>query len=157
MLWISLARTMVSKIENYLIQNFWTDVSNSSRTNACSFWADHSSIKPMITVQSIRRTMHADNFNTHFKNVFDLISSSFTTDSSLLWKGQESKYTFIEFQRIDLIKLLIPLFDKTVMDVLVFNWRLVRLALLHIVDSLLFTLNDYCSRWPETCRGYPCI
>ena len=78
------------------------------------------------------------------KNVPDLISSSFTGDSSLLWKGQESIYTFKfkDVQRIDLMTLLISLSDKTGMDILGFDRKLVRIAGEHIVDSLLCIIND---------------
>ena len=38
--------------------------------------------------------MGAKDFNIYFKNVPDVITSSFTDDSTLLWKGQESIYTF---------------------------------------------------------------
>ena len=63
--------------------------------------------------------MSAEEFNIYFKNVPDLISSSFTGESSLLWKGQESIYTFKfkDVQRTDLMTLLISLFDKTGMDI----------------------------------------
>ena len=75
-------------------RKYFTDVSNSSRTNPRSFWAELCSIIPKINIKSIPRHMSAEEFNIYFKNVPDLISSSFTGDSSLLWKGQESIYTF---------------------------------------------------------------
>ena len=88
--------------------------------------------------------MSAEDFNIYLKNVPDLISSSFTGDCSLLWKGQESMYMFkfIDVERNDLIELLISLSDKTVMDILGFDRRLVRIAGEHIVDSLLCIMND---------------
>ena len=88
--------------------------------------------------------MSAKEFNIYFKNVPDLISSSFTGDTSLLWKGQEGIYTF-QFkyvQHIDLMTLLISLFDKTGMDILGFDRKLVRIAGEHIYDSLLCIIND---------------
>ena len=88
--------------------------------------------------------MSADDFNIYFKNVSDLISSSFTGESSLLWKGQQSIYTFKfkDMHRFDLVKLLISLSDKTGMDILGFDRRLVRIAGEHIVDSPLCIIND---------------
>ena len=41
-------------------------------------------------IKSIPGNMCTEEFNIYFKNAPDLISSSFTGDSSLLWKGQES-------------------------------------------------------------------
>ena len=95
-------------------REYFTDVSNSSRTNARSFWTELSSIIPKINVKSIPRNMSAEDFNIYFKNVPDLISSSFTGDCSLLWKGQESIYMFkfTDVERNDLIELLISLSDK---------------------------------------------
>ena len=118
-------------------KEYFTNVCNSSRTNPRSFWAELSSIIPKTNVKSIPRNMNAEDFNIYFKNVPDLISS-------LLWKGQESiyKFKFIDLQRNDLINLLLSLCDKTGMDVLGFDQRLVRLAGEHIVDSLLCIIND---------------
>ena len=125
-------------------KEYFTNVSNSSCTKPRSFWEELSSIIPKINVKSIPRNMNAEDFNIYFKNVPDLISSSFAGDSSLLWRGQESKYTFkfIDVQRNDLINLLLSLSDKTGMDILGFDRRLVRLAGEHIVDSLLCIIND---------------
>ena len=125
-------------------REYFTDVSNSSRTNPRSFWTELSSIIPKINVKSIPRNMSAEDFNIYFKNVPNLISSSFTGDCSLLWKGQESidMFKFADVERNDLIELLISLSDKTGMDILGFDRRLVRLAGEHIVDSLLCIIND---------------
>ena len=125
-------------------REYFTDVSNSSRTNPRSFWTELRSIIPKINVKSIPRNISAEDFNIYFKNVPDLISSSFTGDCSLLWKGQESIYMFkfTDVERNDLIELLISLSDKTGMDILGFDRRLVRLAGEHIVDSLLCIIND---------------
>ena len=38
--------------------------------------------------------MGVEDFNIYFKNVPDVITSSFTNGSSVLGKGQESIYTF---------------------------------------------------------------
>ena len=125
-------------------REYFTDVSNSSRTNPRSFWAELGSIIPKINIKSIPRNMSAEEFNIYFKNVPDLISSSFTGDSSLLWGGQESIYTFRfkDVQCIDLMTLLISLSDKTGMDILGFDRKLVRIAGEHIFDSLLCIIND---------------
>ena len=125
-------------------REYFTDVSNSSGTNPRSFWAELGSIISKINIRSIPRNMSAEEFNIYFKNVPDLISSSFTGDSSLLWKGQASIYTFKfkDVQRIDLMTLLISLSDKTGMDILGFDRKLVRIAGEHIVDSLLCIIND---------------
>ena len=74
-------------------------------------------------IKSIPGNMCTEEFNIYFKNAPDLISSSFTGDSSLLWKGQESIYTFKfkDVQRIDLMTLLISISDKTGMDILGFD------------------------------------
>ena len=125
-------------------REYFTDVSNSSRTNPRSFWAELGSIIPKINIKSIPRNMSVEEFNIYLKNVPDLISSSFTGDSSLLWKEQESIYTFKfnDVQCIDLMTLLISLSDKTGTDILGFDRKLVRIAGEHIVDSLLCTIND---------------
>ena len=49
---------------------------------------------------------------------------------------------FLDVQRNDLIELLISFSDKTGMDILGFDRRLVRIAGEHIVDSLLCIIND---------------
>ena len=51
-------------------------------------------------------------------------------------------FKFTDVERNDLIELLISLSDKTGMDILGFDRRLVRLAGEHIVDSLLCIIND---------------
>ena len=60
-------------------------------------------------MKSIPKGMGADDFNIYFKNVPDFITSSFTDDSSLLWKGQENIYTFKfnDIPWVDLLQLLI--------------------------------------------------
>ena len=138
-----LRNTVTDMIKNRK-REYFTDVSNSSRTNPRSFWAELGSIIPKINIKSIPRNMSAEEFNIYFKNVPDLISSSFTGESSLLWKGQESIYTFKfkDVQRTDLMTLLISLSDKTGMDILGFDRKLVKIAGEHIVDSLLCIIND---------------
>ena len=65
-------------------------------------------------------------------------------------------FKFIDVERNDLIKLLVSLSEKTGMDILGFDRRLVRLAGEHFVDSLLwFPFKRYFSRWLETRQGYP--
>ena len=86
-------------------------------------------------------------------NMNKFITSSFTDDSSLLWKGQESIYTF-EFnaiQRADILQLFISLSDKTGMDILGFYRELIKIAGHHIADSLLYIINDSLSNglFPE--------
>ena len=97
--------------------------------------------------------MGAEDFNIYFKNVPDVITSSFTDDSSLLWKGQESIYTFKfnDIQRSDLLDLFISLSDKTGMDILGFDRKLIKIAGHHIADSLLYIINDSLSNgvFPE--------
>ena len=139
-----LRNSVTDMIKKNRKKEYFTNVRNSSRTNPRSFWEEFSSIIPKINVKSIPRNMNAEDFNIYFKNVHDLISSSFVVDSSLLWKGQESIYTFmfIDVQRNDLINLLLSLSDKTGMDILGFNRRLVRHAGEHIVDSLSCIIND---------------
>ena len=44
----------------------------------------------MMNMNSIPKGMGAEDFNIYFKNVPHVITSSFTDDISLLWKGQES-------------------------------------------------------------------
>ena len=82
-------------------------------------------------------------FNIYFKNVPDVITASFTDDSTLLWKGQESIYTFKfkEIQRTDLLRLFTLLSDKTGMDILGFDRKLIKISGQHIVDSLLYIIN----------------
>ena len=43
---------------------------------------------PKINMKSIPKDMGAKDFNIYFKNVPDVITSSFTDDNTLLWKGQ---------------------------------------------------------------------
>ena len=104
-------------------------------------------------MKSIPKGMGAEGFNIYFKNVPDVITSSFTDDSSLLWKGQESIYTFKfnDIQRADLLQLFISLSDKTGMDILGFDRKLIKIAGHHIADSLLYIINDSLSNriFPE--------
>ena len=82
-------------------------------------------------------------FNIYFKNVPDVITSSFSDDSTLLWKGQESIYTFKfkEIQRTYLLRLFTSLSDKTGMDIMGSDRKLIKMSGQHIVDSLLYIIN----------------
>ena len=95
-------------------------------------------------MKSIQKDMGVKDFNIHFKNVPDIITSSSTDDSTLLWNGRESKYKFKfnEFQRTDLLRLVTLLSDKTRMDTMEFDRKLIKIAGQHIVDSLLYIIND---------------
>ena len=101
-------------------------------------------------MESIPRNVSVEDFNIYFKNVPDLVSPSITGESSSLWKGRQSicTFKFKDVHRIDLVKLLISLSDKTGMDILGFDRRLVRIAGKHIVDSLLCIIND--PLWNDT-------
>ena len=114
---------------------------------------DPNNVIPKINMKSIPKGMGAEDFNIYFKNVPDVITSSFTDDSSLLWKGQESIYTFKsnDIQRLDLLELFISLSDKTGMDILGFNRKLIKIAGHHIADSILYIINDSLSNgvFPE--------
>ena len=66
---------------------------------------------------------------------------------TVLYCGRDRKvyiytFKFKDVQRIDLMALLISLSDKTGMDILGFDRKLVRIAGEHIVDSLLCIIND---------------
>ena len=104
-------------------------------------------------MKSIPKGMGAEDFNIYFKNVPDVITSSFTDDSSLLWKGQKSLYTikFNDIQRADLLQLFISLSDKTGIDILGFDRKLIKIAGHHMADSLLYIINDCLSNgiFPE--------
>ena len=95
-------------------------------------------------MKSIQKDMGVKDFNIHFKNVPDIITTSFTDDNTLLWKGQESIHTFKfdEIRRTDLLRLATLLSDKTRMDTIEFDRKLIKIAGQHIVDSLLYIIND---------------
>ena len=125
-------------------REYFSEVSNSLRSSPRSFWSELNTTIPKINMKSIPKSMGAKDFNIYFKNVPDVITSSFTDDSTLLWKSQESIYTFKfnEIQRTDLLRLFTLLSDKTGMDILGFVWKLIKIAGHHIVDSLLYIIND---------------
>ena len=54
-------------------KEYFTDVSNSLRTNPCSFWTERSSIIPKTNVKSIPRNTSREDFNIYFKSVPDLM------------------------------------------------------------------------------------
>ena len=82
--------------------------------------------------------------NLYFKNVPDVITSSLTEDSFLHGRVRKkhvllnsmivSKRTFYDF--------FISLSDKTGMDILGFDRKLIMIAGQHIADSLLYIIND---------------
>ena len=94
---------------------------------------------PKINMKSIPKDMGAKDINIYFKNVPDVITSSLTGNSTLLWKVQESIYTFKfnEIQRTDLLRLFTLLSDKTGMDILEYDRKLIKIAGQYVVDSLL--------------------
>ena len=134
-------------------REYFNEVSHSLRTSPRSFWSKLNSVIPKINMKSIPKGMGAEDFYIYFKTVPDIITSSFTDDSSLLWKGQESIYTFKfnDIQRSDLLELFISLSDKTGMDILGFDRKLIKIAGHHIADSLLYIIIDSLSNgvFPE--------
>ena len=121
-------------------REYFKEVSHSLR----SFWSELNNVIPKINMKSIPKGMGAEDFNIYFKNIPDVITFSFADDSSLLWKGQESIYTFEfnDIQRADPLELFISLSDKTGMDILGFDRKLIKITGHHIADSLLYIIND---------------
>ena len=134
-------------------REYFNEVSHSLRTSPRSFWSELNNVIPMVNIISIPKGMGAEDFNIYFKNVPDVITISFTDASSLQWKGQESVYTFKfnDIQRTDLLRLFISLSDKTGMDILGFDRKLIKIAGHPIADSLLYIINDSLSNgvFPE--------
>ena len=137
-------RNTITDIIKNRKREYFSEVSNSLRSSPRSFWSELNTMIPKINMKSIPKDMGAKDFNIYFKNVPDVITSSFTDDSTLFWKGQESIYTFKfnEIQRTDLLRLFTLLSDKTGMDILGFDRKLIKIAGQHIVDSLLYIIND---------------
>ena len=77
------------------------------------------------------------------KMASNVITSSFTDHSTLLWKDQESIYTFKfnEIQRTDRQRLFTLLSGKSGMDILGFDRKLIKIAGQHIVHPLLYIIN----------------
>ena len=128
---------------------YFSEVINSSRTSPRSFRSELTTMIPKVDMKSIHKDMGANYFDIYFQNVPDVITSSFTDDSTLLWKCQESLYTFKfnEIQRTDLLRLFTLLLDKTGMDILGFDRKLIKIAGQHIVDSFLYIINDSLFNW----------
>ena len=137
-------RNTITDIIKNRKREYFSEVSNSLRSSPRSFWSELNTMIPKINMKSIPKDMGAKDFYIYFKNVPDVITSSFTDDRTLLWKGQESIYTFKfnEIQRTDLLRLFTLLSDKTGMDILGFDWKLIKIAGQHIFDSLLYIIND---------------
>ena len=85
--------TMTDIIKNRK-REYFSEVSNSLPSSPRSFWSELNTMIPKINMKSIPKDMGAKDFNIYLINVPDVITSSFTDDSTLLWKGQESIYTF---------------------------------------------------------------
>ena len=86
-------------------REYFNEVSHSLRTSPRSFWSELNNVILKSNMKSIPKGMGAEDFNIYFKDVPDVITSSFIDDSSLLWKCQESIYTFKfnNIQRADLL------------------------------------------------------
>ena len=97
-------RNTITDIIKNRKREYFSEVSNSLRSSPRSFWSELNTMIPKINMKSIPKDMGAKDFDIHFKNVPDVITSSFTDDSTLFWKGQESIYTFKfnQIQRTDL-------------------------------------------------------
>ena len=157
-------RNTISHIIENRKREYFSEVSNSLRSSPRSFRSELNHMIPKINIKSIPKDMGAKNFNIYFKNVPDVTTSSFTDDSSLFWKGQESIYTFKfnEIQRADLLRLFTLQSNKTGMDILGFDRKLIKIAGQHIVDSLLYIINDFLlngtftGEW-KLCQGDSCI
>ena len=95
-------------------REYFSGVSNSLRSSHRSFWSEPNTMIPKINTKSIPKDKGAKDFNIYFKNVPDVITSSFSDDITLSWKGQESIYTFKsnEIQRTDLLRLFTLLSEK---------------------------------------------
>ena len=95
-------------------------------------------------MDSIPKGMWAEDFKIYLKNVPDVITTSFTDDSSMLWKGQESIYILLNSMifRGGPFTTFMSLSDTTGMDILGFDRKLIKIAGHRIADSLLDIIND---------------
>ena len=83
-----LRNSITGMIKNRKMEYF-NEVSHSLRTSPRSFGSELNNVIPKINMKSIPKGMGAEDFNIYFKNVPDVITSSFTDDSSLLWKARK--------------------------------------------------------------------
>ena len=87
-------------------REYFSEVSNSLRSSPRSLWSELNTTIPKIDIKLIPRDIGAKHLYIYFENVPDVVTSSFTDDNTLLWKGQESIHTFKfnEIQRTDLLR-----------------------------------------------------
>ena len=117
-------------------KEYFNEFSYSLRTSPRSLWSELNDIIPRSNIKSTPKGMGAV---VSYINV-----PSFTVNIYLLSKGKRS------IQRVDLLRLFMSLSDKTSMDVLGFDRKLIKIACQHIADSLLYIISSMIpSRKPD--------
>ena len=77
-------RNTITDIIKNRKKEYFSEVSNSLRSSPRTFWSELNTMIPKINMKSLPKDMGAKDFNIYFKNVPDVITSSFTDDSTLL-------------------------------------------------------------------------
>ena len=99
---------------------------------------------PKLNPKSIPKSMSADEFNIYFSNVGSNIDNNFKDTDLPEWKGDSLKNTFVfkDFTNDKVLHGINSLSDAPGLDILGFDWKLLRMCSNLIAPSLCIIFNN---------------